>query len=149
MCTYLDRVPCITRPAVVLTEADRESFVNYGLADGAWSPRRADLFRSLVTEGGGEILAVKDGDEIVGYLSCNPEYENTWDVEYIHVKQGARRKGLGTILACSYARRRLTQGQVPYWSGAANEASEHTATKAGFSCCRELFHAEVNPRPGS
>jgi GNAT superfamily N-acetyltransferase len=148
VCTCLGKVPCVERSAVALTGTDEEAFVEYLLEDRTGRPGRADLFRWLVKEGRGEILAVKDGEEILGYLSCSPEYEDVWDVEYVHVREDMRRRGLGTVLASSYAGARLTRGQVPYWSGAANEASERTAMKASFVCCRELFCVEATAKPG-
>ena len=46
-------------------------------------------------------------------------------------------------LRVAHARGRLDRGQMPYWSGAANEASERTAPRAGFACCKESFYAEA------
>jgi hypothetical protein len=146
VCTCIDAVPSPDRSAAPLTGADRDAFERYPLADSEGAPPRADLFRWFVTNGGGEILAVKDGGGMLGYLSSAPEYEEVWDVEFVHVREGMRRRGLGTLLAASYARRRLNEGQVAYWSSAAGEASERTAVKAGFTCCRELFRARLTAR---
>jgi len=121
--------------------------VVYPSPAGEHGPSADDLFRWLVVEGRGEILAVCEQGHIAGYLSCAPEYEHIWDLEFIHVRPERRGRGLATQLAVAYARRRLTAGQVPYWSSAANEASERTATTAGFTCCRELHAAEATRRP--
>jgi len=88
----------------------------------------------------------KEKDEILGYLSCANEYENVWDVDFIHVREDRRRQGLGTQLGALYAREKLRQNQIPYYSGARDEASEQTAVKAGFVCCRELFFAQVSTK---
>lgn len=146
VCTAIGRVPPAQRRVAALTECDRDAFLAYPLGGPGSGPRRADLFRRFVEEGRGEVLAVRDGGGIMGYLSCNPEFEDVWDVEYVHVREEARRTGVGAALAGAYARRRLAAGQVPYWSGAANEASERTALKAGFVCCREQFYADVSAR---
>jgi len=143
VCTDLSRVPATQIAAAALTESDEGTFVRYAHKHLEGTPGPADLFRWFVREGRGEILALTEQRDLLGYLSCSPEYRDIWDVEYVHVREDMRGRGLGTVLAATYARQRLTRGQVPYWSSAASEASERTALKAGFFCCREALSAGV------
>jgi len=142
-CASLERVPEMS-PACKLTEDDAPAVEQYPAGHRNNGPELPTLFQWFVIEGKGEIYACKDGNEIVGFLSCAREWENIWDVDFIHLRDEARGRGLGTRLAATYARTLLTRGDIPYYSGARNEASERTATSAGFHCCRELFVADVS-----
>jgi hypothetical protein len=142
-CTSLDRVPALTVVAAKLTLADRDAFGRYPVESSSSRPPLTVLFNYLVLNHGGEILAIREGEEIVAWLSCMKELEEMWDVDFIHVRADRRHRGLGTQIAAAYARDKLLAGDIPYYSGAANEASERAALNAGFVCCRETFSAEV------
>jgi len=145
LCTSIDRVPAVVAAAGRRTEFDKEAFERYPQEPARHRPGLSQLFQLFVLEGHGEIFAVKEKGEILAYLSCASEYENVWDVDFIHVREDRRRQGLGAQLAALYARGRLKQSQIPYYSGARSETSQRTALKAGFLCCRELVFAEVKP----
>ena len=142
-CTSLDAAPDV-EPASALIAADSDAAKRYPTGHRTNGPELGDLFQRFVIERNGGIYACKDGNEILGFLSCAREWENIWDVDFIHVRDEARGRGLGTRLAATYARTLLKRGDVPYYSGARNEASERTAVSAGFHCCRELFTADVS-----
>ena len=146
VCTSVDRVPALTVAAARLTPADRDAFGRYPVEPSGTRPPLPRLFQDLVLNHGGEILAIREGADIVAWLSCMKEFENIWDVDFIHVRRDMRNRGLGTQIAAAYARDKLLAGDIPYYSGAANEASERAALKAGFVCCRELLWAEVSAR---
>jgi hypothetical protein len=144
VCTSVDGVPALSVAATKLTPADGDAFGRYPVVPSRTRPPLPRLFRDLVLNHGGEIMAIREGVEIVAWLSCMKELENIWDVDFIHVRPERRNCGLGTQVAAAYARDKLLAGDIPYYSGVANnEASERAALKAGFVCCRELFSAEV------
>jgi GNAT superfamily N-acetyltransferase len=142
ICTTLDQVPLPSVPVEMLDASDKEPFERYPQEPSSGRPPLSKLFQWLVLDRRGEIFAIRRGTEILGYLSAMKEYENIWDVDFIHVRREERRRGLGTQLAAGYARETLSHGEVPYYSGAANEASDRAAISAGFACCRELFWSE-------
>nr|WP_084110827.1 GNAT family N-acetyltransferase [Caldanaerobius fijiensis] len=106
-------------------------------------PTLQQLFNIFVEEGEGEIYALIDNDEILGYLSCAPAYLNIWDVDFIYIKPHLRNKGLGTQIVRVYALDKLTQGKIPYYSNARDSVSARVAQKAGFICCREVYYVEA------
>ena len=145
VCTDLGRVPEMSGGIARLTWDDRSAMERYEYESSVQGPSLVQVFQWQVIDRGGVIYAVKDGDEIVAYLSCSREYENIWDLDFIHVQPSRRQRGLGTRLATSYARDRLMCGEVPYYSGVRddNEASRRTALRAGFALCAERFSATL------
>ncbi len=129
-----------------LTAAEREAAERYPqdqLERLEWNLTAA--FQHSVVEGRGEIFAVWDGGQIAGFLDARPglKYLNIWDVDSFHVREEMRRRGYGCQLAAGYARAMLTSGRIPYYSNALNAASEHTAERAGFTCCRQQLYLDA------
>ena len=106
---------------------------------GGRPPSHAELFDMFVVNGKGESFGFVDDDGLAGYLTCDWQIDNVWDVVTVHVLEGRRNQDIGTQLALAYARRRLGQGEVAYYSSPTNPASERAAEKAGFTRCRLLF----------
>jgi len=146
VCALVDRALALTVAVTQLTPADQDAFGRYPVESSNTRPPLSRLFQYLVVDHGGEILAIRERAEIVAWLSCRKELENIWDVDFIHVRPELRNRGLGSQIAAAYARDKLLAGDIPYYSVAANEASERAALKAGFVCCRELFWAEVTAK---
>lgn len=142
LCTSLERVPDVSSADKLLLD-DAPAVERYPTGHRTNGPELPALFQWFVTQGRGEIYACKEAEEILGFLSCAREWQNIWDVDFIHVREEARGLGLGTKLAAAYARALLARGDIPYYSGARNEASERTAIRGGFHCCRELFSTEI------
>ncbi len=93
-------------------------------------------FQLFVEESGGEIFAYFDTeDQMAGYVSCRPMYENVWDVVYIYVRPEKRGQGIGTQLAVAYLQELLAKGRIPIYSGVSNPASAKAAINAGFMLC--------------
>ncbi len=126
-----------------LTPADAEAVARYLQEPEPHRPGLVNEFEILVVGGRGEIYAATEGDEIAGYLSCVPYFDTIWDVDFIHVRADRRRRGLGWQLAASYARDKLNRGQIPLYSNPRGEASERTALRVGFECCREQWAARA------
>lgn len=102
-------------------------------------------FNDLVLNNNGEIYGyINNNQEIIGYLSCCHEVDNIWDVIYIYVQPEYRLSGIGTQLAKYYLYAKLRDGQIPYYSGVSNPASEAAAVKAGFALCGERFSYEYH-----
>lgn len=121
---------------------DRELLVRYPQEQapgGGQPPSHAELFDMFVVNGKGESFGFVDDDGLAGYLTCDWQIDNVWDVVTVHVLEGRRNQDIGTQLALAYARRRLGQGEVAYYSSPTNPASERAAEKAGFTRCRLLF----------
>ena len=97
----------------------------------------------LVVNGKGEIFGFTDDDGLAGYLACNWQIDNIWDVMFVHVLESRRNHGIGTQLASAYARHRLALGEIAYYSSPA-AASERVAEKAGFTRRRLLRSADVS-----
>ena len=96
----------------------------------------SDAFAEFVLTGKGEIFGYFDEEgNLLGYLSCCREIDNIWDVVYIYVLPQHRSHGIGTALAAQYLIAKSNQGQIPYYSGVTNPASESAALKAGFKLC--------------
>jgi GNAT superfamily N-acetyltransferase len=135
-CTYADIRPTPDGRCRQLAPGDRVLFDDYPqerAPGGGRPPSHAELFDLFVVNGQGEAFGFVNDDGLAGYLCCNRQIDNVWDVASIHVLDGKRNRGIGTQLASAYARRRLALGEVPYYSGPANRASERVAEKAGFS----------------
>lgn len=145
-CTPASRIPELTSIILTLDETHRNLVERYPPEGRTNGPGLRELFQMFVVKGGGEIYGVLEQDVLVGYVACTNDYENVWDVDFIHVREDRRNVGLGIQLAAFYAKDKLRQNQVPYWSAAANPASERAAEKAGFACCRELFYAEASAK---
>lgn len=145
VCTSIDRVPYVTMTVTKLTETDRAAVERYPEEPDEHSAGFLTNFRTCVLEGHGEIFVIKEEKEILGYLAYSyGDYgENTCGMYFIHVRQDRRNQGLGTQLAAAYAREKLLQGVIPFFENAVNEASERTALKAGFVCCREEYRADA------
>jgi GNAT superfamily N-acetyltransferase len=144
VCTSMAQIPAITVDGCRLTESDKDAVERYPEKSSKSNPGLSQFFEWFVLDGRGEVFAIKENDEIVAYLSCGAAYENIWDVFFVHVREDRRKQGLGTQVTALYAREMLMQNKIPYYSSAVNEASERTALKAGFVCCREMFSAEVS-----
>ena len=123
-------------------QAAVEKYPRTRISDG--QPELAEFFQWSMQGECMEVYGVFEKDEIAGYLCCNVAYESIWDCAYIHIRPDWRRRGFGLQLATAYARGKLGNGQTAYWSGAANEASERTALKAGFVFCREVFWCQAD-----
>lgn len=146
VCTSSERVSPTNVTAYKLTEADREAVARYPQEPEAHQHPLSAKFEMFVLKGAGDIYAIKDKDEIVAWLSCCRARDNIWDVDFIHVRHDRRRQGLGWQVAAMYARDKLAGGQIPFYSSARDEASERTALKAGFTCCRELWSATARQK---
>ena len=142
VCPSLERVSDVA-PAIKLTEKDRQAVERYPGGHRTNGPELGQLFQWFVLEAKGEIYACIENGEILGFLACAMEWGDIWDVDFIHVRDEARGRRLGARLAAMYARTLLARGDIPYYSGARNDASEGTATRAGFHCCRELFGMDI------
>lgn len=129
----------------LLGPAEGDRFVDYPHPSED-RPDPARLFQWIVRDGQGEIVVAETAGQIVGFLSCMHEIRDFWDIDFIHVRPDHRDRGVGTGLAAFYAQRRLGKGEIPYYSGPANEASRRTAEHAGFVVCRELVSAQIAPR---
>lgn len=138
VCTSPDAVPPVIAPIRLLTPEDREMFDRYALAVNL-GRGHDDAFRCAVIDGGGLLFGVVEDGEITGHLWANREYEDVWVIDLIEVREDHRGRGLGTQLAAAFAREVLGRGEIPDWGSAGNEASERTAIKAGFTCCREYY----------
>lgn len=150
VCTSLKNIPPITSPVTKLTVEDRAAVERY---PDEYVPDSSETllknhFKRLVLRSKGDIFAVKEDDEILGYLACNRCYlKNTaWGLFRVHLRQESRKRGLGTQLAAAYAKDKLSLGEIPFYDYARNEASERAALKAGFVCCRTEFRAEARRR---
>ena len=92
----------------------------------------------------GEIFGYFDENNVLlGYLSCCPEIDTIWDVVFIYVSPQNRSQGIGTALASQYLVSKRNQGQIPYYSGVTNPASEAAALKAGFKLCGFRYYYSV------
>ena len=152
-CTALDTAPARYHQCRRLSpnDNDRDLFIQYqyDMTQEAYQegrPNNSQIFESLVIENEGEIYAVEEDYELAGYLTCYPDIDNVWDVEFIHVREDKRNQGIGEKLAGTYARERLARGEIAYYSSPANRASERVAEKAGFTRCRTLFCAELDTK---
>jgi GNAT superfamily N-acetyltransferase len=149
-CTHADIKATLAGRCRQLAPGDGVLFDDYPrewAPGGGRPPSHAELFDMFVVNGQGETFGFVDDDGLAGYLCCNWQIDNVWDVVAIHVRDGRRNHGIGAQLASAYARRRLTLGEVAYCSAPANRASERVAQKAGFTRCRLLHSAEVSTTP--
>ena len=92
------------------------------------------------------IFVCFDAEQIVGYLSCSPEWEDVWDAGNVFTLPEHRGKGIGTALDYAYLKTMRERGFVPYGSGVYNPASAAAARKAGFELCC-VRHAFNYKRP--
>ena len=129
-----------------LTGSDRDLFVRFPHEREGEAPSPSELFEAMVVNETAEIFGVEESGELSGFLSCNHDIDNIWDVDFINVREDRRDRGIGEQLASTYARERLARGGIAYYSSPANRASERVAEKAGFTRCRTLFHAELDTK---
>ena len=83
-----------------------------------------------------------ENETIAGFLHCNPDVADLWDVGFIHTLPEHQGRGIGTALAYAYLKTMCERGLVPYYSGVSNPASAAAARKAGFElcCARHVFN---------
>lgn len=97
-------------------------------------------FKEFVLKGEGEIYGfVNDEGKLAGYLSCSLEIENIWDVVFLYVSPEYRSQGVGRALAGYYKTEKEKHGQIPYYSGVSNPASERVALNSGFVPCGKRY----------
>jgi hypothetical protein len=146
VCESVNTIPPVTADIVPLTAADGEAMSRYPQEQVVGFPRPTptQLFDELVTRAGGEVFAAWRANEIVGYVSSWRRYGNIRAVDYIHVRRECRSRGIGTQLAAFFAGKMLSRELIPYYSNAWNPASERTAEKAGYACCRDMYFADVS-----
>lgn len=146
VCTSLAAVPDVTGDARLLAEADRAMCARYPEESRPHCPNLSGYLDMMVGDGQGEVLILVEEGDVIAYLACDPSHEEIWDVAFIHVREDRRGHRLGTRIAAEYARRMLTNGRIPYYSGVTLEASARAALGAGFACCRELYSTTARPR---
>ena len=140
-CTSLEQVPVASDAVTKLMPEDWDSVQRYvqkidpGEGHGLTSPEWDALYGAWA-----------DG-KIVGHLMAFPDYEEIWMVDLVFVREDHRGRGLAAQLAAFYARDMLGQGLIPHYGTAANSASERTAEKAGFHCCRAERYVDVSREP--
>jgi len=146
VCMSSDAAPPFSLRCRRLDCNDKDLFVHYPDERERAGESGSQFFERLVVGGEGEIFGIEEDGTLAGYLSCAKEIDHVWDVEFIHVLEDRRNRGLATELASAYAMERLGQGEIPYYSGPANQASERAAEKAGFTRCRTLLQAELRAK---
>lgn len=108
---------------------------------GRYSLRQ--IFDLFVGENQGVIFAYVLDNQIVGYLTAVPSFDDVWDTDFVYVLPEYRGRNIGTELARAYAGDRCSQGFRAYWSNAFNEYSEAIAVKAGFHLVRETILVKI------
>ncbi len=77
--------------------------------------------------------------EILGYLIAFTFGNGYWDIDYLHVSEKARRKGIGKQLARYYASDIMENGGFACYGTPVNEASKRLAEAAGFVEFERLY----------
>lgn len=149
VCTDINSVPEFSIPIVTLTEDDCSAVERYVMEpDPAFPlvPEFTRVYEITMGNPNREILAIKEDDEIIGFVAFVKGIDNFWGVTHIDVQSDRRGRGLATQLAAAYARSRLLLGDIPLYELVMNPASVQVAIKAGFTCCRTHYRAECERR---